>query len=97
MKKQTGFDVISENVGNPQQKQILLGRVQNYLDAGWEVIGTHVPQTGSGAITITVVLAKYEYDDGLVLVESRTVDDEGNLTVKRGPGRPKKVEDVVPA
>ncbi len=59
-RKQIGFDVISENVGNSTEKQILLGRVQRYLDEGWEVLNTHVPQTGSGAITITVVLVKYE-------------------------------------
>ena len=59
-RKQVGFDVISENVGNGADKQILLGRVQRYLDEGWEVLNTHVPQTGSGAITITVVFVKYE-------------------------------------
>lgn len=83
MRKQIDFDVISENVGNAGEKQILLGRVHRYLAEGWEVIGTHVPQTGTGAITITVVLAKYEY-----------VEDE--VEVKRGPGRPRK-EEVVPA
>lgn len=91
MKKQIGFDVISENIGNQEQKQILLGRVQRYLDDGWEVIDTHVPQTGSGAITITVVLAKYEYVGELLY----STQDE--VVEKRSPGRPKKAEEVVPA
>jgi hypothetical protein len=93
MRKQIGFDVISENVGSEPQKQILLGRVQRYLDAGWEVIGTHVPQTGTGTITITVVLAKYEHGEVGSVGESETLTGE----TKRGPGRPKKAEEVVPA
>lgn len=91
MRKQIGFDVISENIGNQEQKQILLGRVQRYLDAGWETINTHVPQSGSGALTITVVFAKYEYEEVVEASEDETA------TVKRGPGRHKKAEEVVPA
>jgi len=61
MRKQIDFDVISENLDQTAaSKQKLLGRVHQYLEAGWEVIGTHVPQTGTQTITITVVLAKYE-------------------------------------
>lgn len=89
MRKQIGFDVISENIGNQQEKQVLLGRVQRYLDAGWEVINTHVPQSGSGALTITVVFVKYEQEEVNALV--------GEEMAKRGPGRPKKAEEVVPA
>ena len=97
MRKQIGFDVISENVGNPTEKQILLGRVQRYLDEGWEVIGTHVPQTGSGAITITVVLAKYEYENDVYTNTLASIDiNQAVDAFKRGPGRPKK-EEVVPA
>ena len=95
MRKQTGFDVISENIANAQEKQILLGRVQRYLDEGWEVLNTHVPQSGSGALTITVVLVKYEYD-----TESYE-DAFGDVVTektKRSPGRPKKEEvEAVPA
>ena len=61
MRKQTGFDVISENIGQEGVgKQVLLGRVQQYLDAGWEVLSTFVPQSSSTAITITVTLVKWE-------------------------------------
>jgi len=60
MRKQIDFDVISENIGNPAEKQRLLNRVHQYLEDGWEVIGTHVPQTGNSSITITVALGKYE-------------------------------------
>ena len=60
MRKQIDFDVISENIGNPTEKQILLNRVHQYLEAGWEVIGTHVPQTGNNSITTTIFLGKYE-------------------------------------
>ena len=78
-RKQVGFDVISENVGNSAEKQILLGRVQRYLDEGWEVLNTHVPQTGSGAITITVVLVKYEVPEFEKIV---TGSDSINKKVK---------------
>jgi len=60
-RKQVGFDVITENIAHSQDKQLLLGRVQRYLDEGWEVLSTHVPQTAGGSITIAVVLVKYEY------------------------------------
>ena len=89
MRKQTGFDVVSENLGSGGvDKQVLLGRVQRYLDAGWEVLSTHIPQTGANTITITVTLVKYE-----------TVGDvvPAVLEEKRGPGRPPKKEEVVPA
>lgn len=85
-RKQVDFDVISENVGNAGEKQILLGRVHKYLSEGWEVLNTHVPQSGSGALTITVVFVKYE-----------DAHEDSVEEVKRGPGRPKKVEEVVPA
>lgn len=92
-RKQVDFDVISENIGNAQEKQILLGRVHKYLAEGWEVLQAHIPQTGSGALTVTVILVKYEDVPEHNSVES--VLEE----VKRGPGRPKKVaeEEVVPA
>ena len=91
MRKQTGFDVISENIGQEGVgKQVLLGRVQQYLDAGWEVLSTFVPQSSSTAITITVTLVKWEYTgDWLAPVTSAE-------EVKRGPGRPKKVEVSTP-
>ena len=94
MRKQIGFDVVSENIANAQEKQILLGRVQRYLDEndGWEVINTHVPQSGSGALTITVVLGKYKVDE----FGYDNPFDSGT-EVKRGPGRPKKEEVAVPA
>lgn len=76
-KKQVGFDVISENVGNGAEKQILLGRVQRYLDEGWEVLNTHIPQTGSQSITITVVLVKYE------TLEWETSISGSNITNKK--------------
>jgi len=91
MKKQVGFDVISENIGQGGvPKNVLLERVQQYLDAGWEVLSTHVPQTSGGAITITVTLVKYE--DEALPSESESV----GVSVKRGRGRPKIVEEVVP-
>jgi hypothetical protein len=89
MRKQIGFDVISENVGGDFGKRVLLERVQQYLDAGWEVLSTFVPQSSSQVITITVTLVKYEYYDVDFPVD-------GVVEVKRGPGRPKKVEESVP-
>lgn len=89
-RKQVDFDVISENIGNAGEKQILLGRVHKYLAEGWEVLQAHIPQTGVGALTVTVILVKYEDVPERNSVES--VLEE----VKRGPGRPKK-EEVVPA
>ena len=90
MRKQTGFDVVSENIGQEGVgKQVLLGRVQQYLDAGWEVLSTFIPQSSSTAITITVTLVKYEE----VYADYGIAED----TTKRGPGRPKKVEEPVVA
>lgn len=93
MRKQIGFDLIVENAADPVTGKFqLVQRVVNAQMQGWEVLNTHVAQVGAGSFNLAVVLVRYEG-----VPEIGSVTDGSEAEVKRGPGRPKKVEEVVPA
>lgn len=65
MRKQVGFNVITENVGGGESgvpKQVLLQRIQQecpYED-GWEVLSVNVGQVAAQTLFLVVSLVQYK-------------------------------------
>jgi len=95
MKKQVDFSLrvfeLNPNEAGKSSAQVSTYIRDNYLVDGWEVQNTEVAQVTAGSIFVAVTFVKYGYET--LPSESESV----GVPVKRGPGRPKIVEEVVPA
>lgn len=96
MRKQTDFDFRVYPVGNTEgnyNHETLRAEIKAaYIDRGWEVMSTEVSQVSANVIFLAITLVKYEeVADPIREPEAEAIE------AKRGPGRPKRVEEVVPA
>lgn len=65
MRKQVGFNVITENVGGGESgvpKQVLLGRIQKEcpFEDGWEILSVNVGQVAAQTLFLVVSLVQYK-------------------------------------
>lgn len=88
--KQIDFDFrvypVGNTEGNYNHLQLSEEIRTQYLQNGWDVLKTEVSQVSANVIYLAVTFVKYAEEVQGVELEA-----------KRGPGRPKKVEEVVPA
>ena len=65
MRKQVGFNIITQNIGGGESgvpKEVLLARIQQespYED-GWEVLSVSVPQVAAQSLFVVVSLVQYK-------------------------------------
>jgi hypothetical protein len=65
MRKQVGFNVITENVGGGEAgvpKQVLLQRIQQEcpFNDGWEILSVNVGQVAAQTLFLVVSLVQYK-------------------------------------
>lgn len=96
--KQVDFDFRVYPVGNTEgnyNHQQLSDEIRTqYLEKGWEVLKTEISQVTGQVIYLAVSFVKYETP---ATPEASVSTEQAVDAFRRGPGRPKKVEEVAPA
>ncbi len=65
MKRQVGFNIITENIGGGESgvpKQVLIQRIQQEcpFSDGWEILSVSAPQVAAQTLYVVVALVQYK-------------------------------------